>query len=201
MSNALKPVPFKEANRELHPLFATPNRKSIRVYSDGEACISCWHLTFLQRLSVLVFGRIWLSIKSGQSMPGTWLSCGRTCFVKPKETARRRESTSNRSAVAFAAIAIVSLIVAIGLALYSFSNPPPMTGHISGKNHHPVSYPVTADTPWVYVLSITNPDSRQACTWIVDEDTYDSYSVGDDVKRGVHGNDNDTAATPSQGAS
>lgn len=199
MNNALQPVDFEESNCELHPLLGTPNRKSIRVFSDGEACISCWKLTFLQRLSVLIFGRIWLSIKSGYSMPGTWLACGRTCFVKD-QNARRREAAGNRSAVAFAIIAICSLIVAIGLAVYTFSNPPPMTGHISGKNYHPASYPVSTDTPMVYVLTITGEDGKQGCTWVVDEDTYNSYSVGDSVKRGVHGNDNDTAAAPGQGA-
>ena len=148
---------------------------------------------------MLIFGRIWLGIECYRWMPNTWLACGKTCFVKDKY-ARRRESTSNRSAVAFAAIAIVSLIVAIGLAVYTFSNPPPMTGHISGKTYHPASYPVSADTPMVYVLTITGEDGKQGCSWVVDADTYNSYSFGDSVKRGVHGNDNDTAAAPGQGA-
>lgn len=200
MSNALTPVDFAEANCDLQPLFRAKNCEGMRVFSDGEACISCWKMSFRQRLNALIYGRIWLSIKSGHSMPGTWLSCEKSCFIKDKN-ARRRESTSNRSAVAFAAVAIVSLIVVIGLAVYMLSNPPPMTGHISDKAYHPASYPVTAETPWVHVLTITSPDSKQACTWVVNEDTYNSYSVGDTVKRGVHGNDNDTAATPSQGAS
>ena len=100
-----------------------------------------------------------------------------------------------------AVIAIISLIVAVLLVTYLSSNPPPMTGYISEKTYHPASFPARDDTPWVHVLSITSKDGTRACSWVVDEDTYNSYSVGDNVKRGVHGNDNDTAATPGQGAS
>ena len=85
MNNALKPVPFKEANRELSPLMYAKNHKGIQVFTDGEQCISRWKLTLRQRLSVLIFGRMWLGIRSGYSMPGAWLDCGRTCFVKEKK--------------------------------------------------------------------------------------------------------------------
>ena len=195
--NALKPVNFKEANRELLP--GLQNQKSIVVFTDGEQCISRWKLTFLQRLSVLFFGRIWLGIRSGCSMPGVWLDCGRTCFIK-EQKAKKQKPTGRFGTAAIIVVAIISLVVAIGLALYMLSNPPPMSGHISGKNYHPASYPVSADTPTVYVLTITSPDGKRACTWTVDEDTYNSYSVGDIVMRGVPGNVNDTAAAQSEGA-
>lgn len=200
MSNALTAVDFPEANCDLQPLFHAKNCEGIRVCSDGVSCISCWKMSFRQRMNALIYGTIWLSIKSGYSMPGTWISCEKSCFRKD-ESERRRKSTSNGSAVAFAVIAIISLIVAIGLGLYMLTNPPPLTGRISGKDYHPSSYPVMADTPWVHVLTITTQDGKQSCSWIVNEDTYNSYSVGDNVTRGVHGHDNDTAATPGQGAS
>ena len=199
MSNALTPVDFAEANCDLQPLLRAKNCEGMRVFSDGEACISCWKMSFRQRLHALIYGRIWLSVKSGPSMPGTWLSCEKSCFAKGKSARRRK--TSDGSAVAFAVIAIVALIVAIGLALYTFTNPPPLTGHISGKDYHPSSYPVTVDTPWVHVLTITTQDGKQSCSWVVDEDTYNSYSIGDSVMRGVHGNVNDTATAQSEGAS
>ena len=95
-----------------------------------------------------------------------------------------------------AVIAVILIVVVALSAAYKVSNPPPMTGHISEKTYHPASYPARDDTPWVRVLTITSADGTRACSWVVDEDTYNRYSVGDNVKRGVHGNDNDTAATP-----
>lgn len=91
MINALKPVKFKEANRELLPAAKAPNHKGIYVFTDGEQCISRWKLTLRQRLCVLIYGRIWLGIKSGESMPGAWMDCGRTCFVRVK----RRKGKKN----------------------------------------------------------------------------------------------------------
>ena len=98
-------------------------------------------------------------------------------------------------------LVIIALLMAALLVTYMSSNPPPMTGHISEKAYHPAHFPARDDTPLVHVLTITSADGTRACSWVVDEDTYNSYSVGDSVKRGVHRNDNDTAATPGQGAS
>ena len=86
IKKALKPVPFKEANCELTPRMYSPKHKGLRVWADGETCISCWKMTLRQRLSALIFGKVWLGINSGgYSMPGTWLICGRTCLVKAKK--------------------------------------------------------------------------------------------------------------------
>lgn len=84
MKNALKPVDFKESNNLLQPAFKGPNHEGLRVFTDGKQCISCWKLTLRQRLCVLIFGRMWLGIRSGYTMPGVWLDCGLTCFVKKK---------------------------------------------------------------------------------------------------------------------
>lgn len=196
--NALKPVPFKEANRELYPAMYSKQHKGIVVFTDGEQCISRWKLTLRQRLSVLIFGRMWLGIRSGNSMPGAWLDCGMTCFIKEKKQKKGNKPMLKKVLVI---IAIILTLAAAGYAAYMFTNPPPMTGHISGKTYHPAYFPALDDTPWVRVLTITSADGTRSCTWVVDEDTYNSYSVGDNVKRGVHGNDNDTAAAPGQGAS
>lgn len=88
MKNALKPVNFKEATDLLVPAVKGPNHKELHVFTDGEQCISCWKLTLRQRLCVLIYGRMWLGIRSGYSMPGVWLDCGRTCFVKKKRKAK-----------------------------------------------------------------------------------------------------------------
>lgn len=79
-------------------------------------------------------------------------------------------------------IAVFLMVVAVGLSAYESTNPPPMTGHISEKVHHPASFPARNDTPWVYVLTITSKGGSRACTWTVDAETFERYSVGDQVK-------------------
>lgn len=73
---------FEQANRVLtKPANMTDEEcSSLHVYSDGHQCISCWGLTFKQRLSALFFGKIWLSVLSGNSQPPVWLDCGKTIF-------------------------------------------------------------------------------------------------------------------------
>ena len=85
-------------------------------------------------------------------------------------------------------ISIICLVLALAFLAGSVyllaGNPAPMTGHIDSKKYHPARFPVEEDTPWVYALGITSTDGRQATTWIVDEETYNRYSVGDMVIRG-----------------
>lgn len=45
----------------------------LRVYSDGQQCISCWKMTWRERLSALFFGRVWLAVLGGQTQPPVWL--------------------------------------------------------------------------------------------------------------------------------
>lgn len=56
------PMKFEEANRCLtKPADMTDEEcGSLWVYSDGHDCVSCWKLTFRERISVLLFGRVWL---------------------------------------------------------------------------------------------------------------------------------------------
>jgi hypothetical protein len=43
------------------------------VYMDGEQCISCWQMSWRERLSALFFGRVWLSVLGGRTQPPVWL--------------------------------------------------------------------------------------------------------------------------------
>lgn len=85
-------------------------------------------------------------------------------------------------------ISIICVVLALafvaGTIYLLAANPAPMTGHIDSKNYHPAYFPVNDDTPWVYALGITSTDGRRATSWIVDEETYNRYSIGDLVKRG-----------------
>lgn len=83
----LKPIEFEQANKNLsRPDNMTDEEcSSLRVYTDGRECISCWKMTFRQRLAALFFGKIWLSILSGYTQPPVWVACGKTVFVKERE--------------------------------------------------------------------------------------------------------------------
>lgn len=85
--SALSPIKFPEANKNLlKPHDMTDEEcSSLWVYSDGEQCISCWKLTFWQRIQALLFGRIWLSVLFGQTQPPVWLDCSKTVFRKNPE--------------------------------------------------------------------------------------------------------------------
>lgn len=82
--SALKPIKFPEANKILlKPNSMTDEEcRSLWVHTDGEQCISCWKLSFKQRLSALLFGRIWLSVHSGFTQPPVWVACEKTPFIK-----------------------------------------------------------------------------------------------------------------------
>lgn len=78
---------------------------------------------------------------------------------------------------------VIFLILTIILTTFSFVytiiDPPPMTGTITNKNHHPAYFPATTQTPEVYVLAITN--GNRCVSWVVDEKRWDLYEVGDEV--------------------
>jgi hypothetical protein len=90
--SALSPIKFPEANKNLlKPQDMTDEEcSSLWVFSDGEQCISCWKLTFWQRIQALLFGKIWLSVLFGQTQPPVWLDCSKTVFSKPKEKTDER---------------------------------------------------------------------------------------------------------------
>lgn len=67
-----KPINFKYSNKILQP----SNRKysknisgvdPLPIWTDGEQCVSCWKLSFTERLKAFIFGNIWLSLLSGET--------------------------------------------------------------------------------------------------------------------------------------
>lgn len=53
------------------------------VFSDGSQCISLWKMSWRERLSALIFGKVWLWVYSGQTQPPVALLASREIF---KET-------------------------------------------------------------------------------------------------------------------
>ena len=67
----MKPIRFPQANRNLlKPEGLTDEQcGSLPVYADGSRCISCWQMSWKERLQALVFGRVWLFVWMGQTQP------------------------------------------------------------------------------------------------------------------------------------
>ena len=82
----MKPTVFEESNvRLLKPESMTDEEcGSLDVYTDGEKCISCWEMSFKERLSALIFGKVWLIVISGKTQPPVWLGCRKTVFASKR---------------------------------------------------------------------------------------------------------------------
>ena len=78
----MTPIKFKEANRNLSkpPNMTDAECSSLWVYSDGIQCISCWKMSWKQRIKALLFGKVWLSVLYGSTQPPVWLDCDKTVF-------------------------------------------------------------------------------------------------------------------------
>ena len=65
------PIDFKESNTYLtKPSDMTDEEcGGLPTYTDGIQCISCWKPTLRERLSLLVFGKLWLWVRSGDTQP------------------------------------------------------------------------------------------------------------------------------------
>lgn len=78
------PIRFPEVNVTLSKpdLMSDEECKSLPVFRDGERCISCWKLTWKEKLSVVFYGKVWLSVFGGSTQPPVWLLGSKTAFVK-----------------------------------------------------------------------------------------------------------------------
>lgn len=78
----MRPVKFDEANKNLlkPPNMTNEECASLWVFTDGSQCVSRWRLSWRDRLRVLWFGHIWLSVHSGQTQPPVRLDADRTIF-------------------------------------------------------------------------------------------------------------------------
>jgi len=79
----MKPTQFRYSNRILQPSGKrySPNVTSVAplaVWTDGEQCVLCWKMSLPERLSALLFGRVWLALLSGETQPPA-------CVVASKE--------------------------------------------------------------------------------------------------------------------
>ena len=82
----MKPVDFPESNKTLTRPASDVEKKvgDLRVFNDGLHCVSLWKPTWKERLSILVFGRVWLDLLSGKTQTPVAIS-GRIRYLKFKE--------------------------------------------------------------------------------------------------------------------
>lgn len=81
----MEPVKFAESNKTLKaPQGMTEEDVlDLHVYTDGDSCISCWKPTLRERLSILIFGRVWLSVYFGSTQPPVSVWAARRAFLTP----------------------------------------------------------------------------------------------------------------------
>lgn len=72
----MKPVEFEGYNAVLRkPSYMTDEEcGSLPILRLDGFCISCWRMTWRERLKVIVTGRIWLGILSGDTQPPVYFA-------------------------------------------------------------------------------------------------------------------------------
>lgn len=81
----MQPIYFPEANRTLNKPASMTDEQcgSLTVLTDGKQCVSCWRVSWRERLSILLFGRVWLWVISGTTQPPVAMEGSRTIFLPP----------------------------------------------------------------------------------------------------------------------
>lgn len=78
MEVKMRPISFKEQNRTLKGKVASI--KDLPVYTDEKMCISCWRLCPIERFKALIFGKIWVQLRSGGTQHPMALICSNKGF-------------------------------------------------------------------------------------------------------------------------
>ena len=81
----MKPTVFEHSNKTLQPSGKTYSDnvcsvEPLSIWTDGEQCVSCWRMTWRERLSALIFGRVWIAALSGQTQPPIYAEAARSYF-------------------------------------------------------------------------------------------------------------------------
>lgn len=79
----MQPDRFPEKNKTLQPPQGMADCEPLDVWTDGKRCVSRWKMTWRERISALVFGRVWVHIWSGYTQPPIAAQALRTVFAEP----------------------------------------------------------------------------------------------------------------------
>lgn len=79
----MKPIDFPQSTKVLQrPSTMTEQEcQSLHVWNDGKQCVSCWKMSFKERIKVIFHGKVWLGVLSGKTQPPVFLS-GECVFEK-----------------------------------------------------------------------------------------------------------------------
>jgi hypothetical protein len=90
----MEPSNFPQATKKLGPPLGMTQDEcgDLPVFTDGTQCISLWKMTWRERVSALLFGKIWLSVYGGQTQPPVWLSADREIFTEVKQEQSHEEN-------------------------------------------------------------------------------------------------------------
>ena len=79
----MTPVPFREQNIIFLPPHGMEDKvEELPAFKGQGQVISCWHLSFWERLKLLFTGRLWFSV-IGNDQPPIWLGVHRP-FYRPR---------------------------------------------------------------------------------------------------------------------
>jgi hypothetical protein len=80
----MKPVSFPQSNKTLLPpeSMSADECETLPVFSNDKYCISCWRPSLKERLSILIFGKVWLWVMSKYTQPPVAIDGARTVFLK-----------------------------------------------------------------------------------------------------------------------
>lgn len=92
--NQMKPSDFVESNVTLvgPKALSDLEYENLKVFTDGKQCISLWRPSFKERISILIFGNVWLSVWGGRTQPPIWIDATKSVFEKPSFKLRIRLS-------------------------------------------------------------------------------------------------------------
>lgn len=67
----MRPIEFKEQTKVLQKPsdMLDSECKSLPIFNDGKMCISCWKMSFGERIRILFTGKLWLWVRSGKTQP------------------------------------------------------------------------------------------------------------------------------------
>lgn len=90
----MKPADFTESNVTLVGPKAISDLEceNLKVFTDGKQCISLWKPSLRERISILIYGHVWLSVWGGRTQPPIWIDATKSVFYKPSLKLRIRLS-------------------------------------------------------------------------------------------------------------
>lgn len=79
----MKPINFQQSTKVLQRPSEMTEKECLPlpVWNDGKQCISCWKPTLVERLKILLTGKVWLGVLSGTTQPPVFIS-GENVFEK-----------------------------------------------------------------------------------------------------------------------